>query len=76
MPPASTTPWTRYEIETRLPEDSTEAMKIYRGWASLDAIPAIAKRQVRSLRGSSASKPGPRINIALHEIITALAGTE
>jgi len=78
-------PWARISLETiisarpdfilevRPPDKAVNADQLYRGWSALAGVPAISKRQIRSLTSTAIAKPGPRINIALHEIITALS---
>ena len=78
-------PWARISVETiisarpdfmlevRPPDKAVDMDQIYRGWSALAGVPAISKRQIRSLTSTAIAKPGPRINIALHEIITALS---
>ena len=78
-------PWARISVETiisarpdfmlevRPPDKAVDADQLYRGWSALAGVPAISKRQIRSLTSTAIAKPGPRINIALHEIITALS---
>jgi iron complex transport system substrate-binding protein len=78
-------PWARISLETiisarpdfilevRPPDKAVDADQLYRGWSALAGVPAISKRQIRSLTSTAIAKPGPRINIALHEIITALS---
>ena len=78
-------PWARISVETiisarpdfmlevRPPDKAVDMDQIYRGWSALAGVPAISKKQIRSLTSTAIAKPGPRINIALHEIITALS---
>ncbi len=78
-------PWARISVETiisarpdfmlevRPPDKAVDADQLYRGWSALAGVPAISKRQIRSLTSTAIAKPGPRINIALYEIITALS---
>ena len=76
-------PWARISVETiisarpdfilevRPPDKAVDMDQIYRGWSVLTGVPAISKRQIRSLTSTAIAKHGPRINIALHETITA-----
>ncbi len=60
-------------LEVRPPHRSVDRDALYRGWSALANVPAIKKKQIRSLTHTAIAKPGPRINIALHEIITVLS---
>jgi ABC-type hemin transport system substrate-binding protein len=45
---------------------------LYDGWRGLATVPAIGQRCVRRLPDNTALVPGPRINIALHQLIELL----
>ena len=45
----------------------------YRSWSNLKMVPAIDRRRVCCLTDSTAMIPGPRVHIALHDIISTLA---
>ena len=78
-------PWARISVETiisarphvilevRPPDKAVDMDQLYRGWSALAGVPAINKKRIRSLTTTAIAKPGPRINISLHEIISALS---
>lgn len=62
-----------YILEVRPEAEKFDVQQLYQGWAALESVPAIKHKRIRSLRNTAIAKPGPRINIALHEIISVLA---
>lgn len=62
-----------YILEVRPPDKAIDMDQLYRRWSVLGSVPAIRKKRIRSLSDTAIAKPGPRINIALHQIITALS---
>ena len=78
-------PWARISVETiisarpdfilevRPPDKAVAPDQLYRGWSVLSSVPAIKNKRIRSLTDTAIAKPGPRINIALYQIIRALS---
>ncbi len=59
-------------LEIRPPDHPPVTARLYQGWSVLSTVPAIRQQRVRSLSSTAIAKPGPRINVALFEIISAL----
>lgn len=62
-----------YILEVRPDAGGFDYAPLYRAWSVLDSVPAIRNKRIRSLTSTAIAKPGPRINIALHDIIAILA---
>jgi hypothetical protein len=60
-------------LEVRPLNQGIDLESLYVGWSALGTLPAIQKKQIRSLHSSAVSVPGPRVNLVLHEIITILS---
>lgn len=59
-------------LEVRPGGQATDLDALHTGWSALQAVPAIGRRQIRSLTSRTVFIPGPRVNIVLHDIIRAL----
>ncbi len=78
-------PWARISLETiikskpdvilevRPTDKSIDPESLAQSWSVLSSVPAIRHKRIRSLHTTTVLVPGPRINIALHEMITVLA---
>lgn len=62
-------------LEFRPASKKVDPQVLYNGWSSLQMVPAISGRRIRSLESPTVLIPGPRINVALYEVIEALSGT-
>ncbi|MCG3136584.1 MAG: Vitamin B12-binding protein [Phycisphaerae bacterium] len=59
-------------LEARPPDEPRDLDQLYQSWAPMSQLPVFAQHRLCTLPTTAAVTPGPRINIALHDMIAAL----
>jgi len=60
-------------LEVRTDQGQITPDKLYRGWSCLESVPAFKERRIRSLTDDAVTRPGPRVNLVLYDIIKTLS---
>jgi ABC-type hemin transport system substrate-binding protein len=60
-------------LETRAGSSEEELSQVYKGWSNFAWIPAIGNKRICSIEDDSILVPGPRVNIVLYRVISALS---